>query len=404
MAITAVLNTQTPDSDPPAPTEALMWITARPEVVFTKGEGSWIWDSQGKRYLDFIQGWAVNCLGHCPAVVADALARQSGALLNCSPAYFSGPLIEYAQDLTTAAGMDRVFFTNSGGEANEGAIKLARKWGKVNKSGAHEIITTIGGFHGRTLATMSASGKPGWDQMFEPKVPGFPKVPLNDLAAVEAAITDKTVGIMLEPIQGESGVWPATEAYLQGLRALCDQHGLLLILDEVQTGIGRTGTLFCFEHAGVTPDIMTLGKGIGAGVPLAAVLAREEVCCFEAGEQGGTYNGNALMATVGAAVLAEVSAPSFLAHVNATSERLWHGLEALSVQHGLGAVRGRGLLLALDLGERAESGVVSAAALEHGLLVNAPRPDSLRFMLALNVTLGEVDSMLEILDAVLGEL
>jgi len=404
MAMTAVLNTQTPDSDPPAPTEALMWITARPEVVFTKGEGSWIWDSQGKRYLDFIQGWAVNCLGHCPAVVADALARQSGALLNCGPAYFSGPLIEYAQDLTTAAGMDRVFFTNSGGEANEGAIKLARKWGKVNKSGAYEIITTIGGFHGRTLATMSASGKPGWDQMFEPKVPGFPKVPLNDLAAVEAAITDKTVGIMLEPIQGESGVWPATEAYLQGLRALCDQHGLLLILDEVQTGIGRTGTLFCFEHAGVTPDIMTLGKGIGAGVPLAAVLAREEVCCFEAGEQGGTYNGNALMAAVGAAVLAEVSAPSFLAHVNAASDRLWHGLEALSVQHDLGAVRGRGLLLALDLGERAESGAVSAAALEHGLLVNAPRPDSLRFMPALNVTLGEVDSMLEILDAVLGEL
>ena len=377
-----------------------MWITQRPEVVFTKGEGSWLWDSQGKRYLDFIQGWAVNCLGHCPTAVTEALATQSRVLLNCSPAYFSAPLIDYAQALTAASGLDQVFFANSGGEANEGAIKLARKWGAMNKSGAYEIITTHGGFHGRTLATMSASGKPGWDKMFEPKVPSFPKVSLNDLAAVEAAITDQTVGVMLGPIQGKSGVWPASEAYLQGLRALCDQHGLLLILDEIQTGMGRTGALFCFEHAGVAPDIMTLGKGIGAGVPLAAVLAREDVCCFEAGEQGGTYNGNALMAAVGAAVLAEVSAPSFLAHVNAASERLWSGLEALSQQHDLGAVRGKGLLLALDLGAAHDSGVVSAKALERGLLVNAPRPDSLRFMPALNVTFGEIDAMLEILDGV----
>jgi len=400
MAMSTVLNTPESTNEQPIASDALMWITARPEVVFTKGEGSWIWDDQGKRYLDFIQGWAVNCLGHCPSVLADALAGQSRALMNCSPAYFSEPLIGYASDLTAAAGLDRVFFANSGGEANEGAIKLARKWGAVNKAGAHEIITTIGGFHGRTLATMSASGKPGWDRMFEPKVPGFPKVRLNDLAAVEAAITDRTVGVMLEPIQGEAGVWPASETYLQGLRALCDQHGLLLILDAIQTGIGRTGTLFCFEHAGIAPDIMTLGKGIGAGVPLAAVLAREEVCCFEAGEQGGTYNGNALMAAVGAAVLAEVAAPSFLAHVNATSERLWNGLEALSFQHGLGPVRGKGLLLALDLAEAFDSGVVSSTALEHGLLINAPRPDSLRFIPALNVTFGEIDAMLEILDAV----
>lgn len=402
MVMSAVLNTPDPTNQQAAASGALMWITARPEVVFTKGEGSWIWDNQGKRHLDFIQGWAVNCLGHCPSVVAEVLAAQSRSLMNCSPAYLSEPLIGYANDLTAAAGLERVFFANSGGEANEGAIKLARKWGALNKAGAHEIITTIGGFHGRTLATMSASGKPGWDRMFEPKVPGFPKVPLNDLAAVEAAISDKTVAIMLEPIQGEAGVWPASETYLQGLRALCDQHGLLLILDEIQTGIGRTGTLFCFEHAGIAPDIMTLGKGIGAGVPLAAVLAREEVCCFEAGEQGGTYNGNALMAAVGAAVLAEVAAPSFLAHVNAASERLWSGLEALSLQHGLGAVRGKGLLLALDLAETCDSGAVSSAALEHGLLINAPRPDSLRFMPALNVTFGEIDAMLEILDAVFG--
>jgi acetylornithine/N-succinyldiaminopimelate aminotransferase len=381
--------------------EALIWITQRPEVVFTRGEGSWLWDSRGKPYLDFIQGWAVNCLGHCPPVVADALARQAATLLNCSPAYFSDRLISFAETLTGAAGLERVFFANSGGEANEGAIKLARKWGQVNKSGAYEIITTIGGFHGRTLATMSASGKPGWDAMFAPKVPGFPKVPLNDLAAAEAAITENTVAIMLEPIQGESGVWPAEEAYLKGLRKLCDDRGLLLILDEIQTGMGRTGTLFCFEQAGVMPDIMTLGKGIGAGVPLAAVLAREAVCCFAAGEQGGTYNGNALMAAVGEAVLAEVSAPPFLAHVNAASSRLWNGLGVLSGKFGLGKPRGKGLLLALDLGAGRDAGAVVAAALERGLLLNAPRPDSLRFMPALNVSVAEIDEMLGILETVL---
>ena len=391
------------DTDPTAGADTLIWITDRPEVVFTRGEGSWLWDSQGKRYLDFIQGWAVNCLGHCPPVVNKALAAQSTTLLNCGPAYYSDQLLAYAQALTSAAGLDRVFFANSGGEANEGAIKLARKWGQVNKSGAHEIITTIGGFHGRTLATMSASGKPGWETMFEPKVPGFPKVPLNDLAAVEAAVSDKTVAIMLEPIQGEAGVFPANVAYLKGLRGIADKHGLLLILDEIQTGIGRTGALFCFQHGGVQPDIMTLGKGIGAGVPLAAVLARREVCCFAPGEQGGTYNGNALMAAVGAAVLAEVSAPSFLAHVNAASARLWTGLEALSERHDLGAVRGKGLLQALDLGSARDSGDIAAKALGRGLLVNAPRPDSLRFMPALNLSFQEIDRMLEILDAVLSE-
>ena len=403
MTMTAVDQATTESGDPTAGADSLIWITGRPEVVFTRGQGSWLWDSQGGRYLDFIQGWAVNCLGHCSPVVSKALAAQSAALINCSPAYYSDKLIAYAQALTAAAGLDQVFFANSGGEANEGAIKLARKWGAVNKSGAHEIITTVGGFHGRTLATMSASGKPGWDAMFAPKVPGFPKVPLNDLAALEAAVTDKTVAIMLEPIQGEAGVLPAHDGYLRGLREIADKHNLLLILDEIQTGMGRTGALFCFQHTGVQPDIMTLGKGIGAGVPLAAVLARREVCCFASGEQGGTYNGNALMAAAGAAVLTEVAAPAFLAHVNAASVRLWTGLEALSTRHGLGPVRGKGLLLALDLGGDRDSGDIAAKALERGLLVNAPRGDSLRFMPALNVSFEEIDRMLEILDGVLSE-
>lgn len=382
---------------------ALMEITNRPPIVFTRGEGSWLWDSQGRRYLDFIQGWAVNCLGHCPPAVARVLAEQSQRLMNCSPAYYNEPMVRYAEALTGASGLERCFLANSGAEANEGAIKLARKWGTVNRGGAYEIITVEHGFHGRTLATMSASGKAGWDSLFEPKVPGFPKVPLNDLAAVEEAITRKTVAVMLEPIQGESGVWPATDEYLRGLRELTERHGILLILDEIQTGMARTGRMFCFEHSGIRPDIMTLGKGIGAGAPLSALLAREEVCCFHPGDQGGTYNGNALMAAVGLAVLGELSAQGFLDHVNAASRRLWQGLEALSKKHGLGAVRGKGLLLALDLGARADATRIAGRALEKGLLLNAPRPDSLRFMPALNVEMAEIDAMLEMLDGLLAE-
>jgi acetylornithine/N-succinyldiaminopimelate aminotransferase len=382
---------------------ALMEITNRPAVVFARGEGSWLWDSQGKRYLDFIQGWAVNCLGHCPPAISRVLAEQSALLMNCSPAYYNESMIRYAEALTSASGLERCFLANSGAEANEGAIKLARKWGAVHRGGAHEIITTDHGFHGRTLATMSASGKAGWDALFEPKVPGFPKVPLNDLDAVEAAITAKTAAVMLEPIQGESGVWPATDEYLRGLRELTERHGILLILDEIQTGMARTGRMFCFEHYGIRPDIMTLGKGIGAGAPLAALLARDEICCFDPGDQGGTYNGNALMAAVGLAVLEELSAPGFLDHVNAASRHLWKGLEVLSQKHGLGAVRGKGLLLALDLGGRADATGIAGRALENGLLLNAPRPDSLRFIPALNVGMAEIDAMLEMLDGLLAE-
>ena len=330
--MTAIAEIQT-DSASRGPHGALMEITRRPPITFTRGQGGWLWDSEGKRYLDFVQGWAVNCLGHCPPAVARVLAEQSTKLLTCSPAFYNEPLTRYANSLTAAAGLDRVFFANSGAEANEGAIKLARKWGALRRGGAYEIITTVHGFHGRTLATMSASGKAAWDRLFEPKVAGFPKVPLNDLGAVEAAITDRTVAVMLEPIQGESGVWPADDGYLRSLRSLADRRGILLILDEIQTGMGRTGALFCFEHSGVRPDILTLGKGIGAGTPLAALLAREEVCCFEPGDQGGTYNGNALMAAVGQAVLEQLTSEGFLDRVREAAAMLRRGLEALSERY-----------------------------------------------------------------------
>lgn len=388
-------------ASPLAPTDpsALMSITARPDSVFVSGAGSWLTDAQGKRYLDFVQGWAVNCLGHCPPVLQRALAEQAATLWNCSPAYYNAQMIGLADRLKAHSGLGRSFFANSGAEANEGAIKLARKWGQINRNGAYEIVTMQGGFHGRTLATMAASGKPQWEALFEPKVPGFIKVPLNDPAAVEAAIGDKTVAVMLEPIQGEAGVFVTEDGYLRELRALTHKHGLLLILDEIQTGIARTGAMFGFEHAGVLPDIMTLGKGLGGGVPLAALLADEAICCFEPGDQGGTFNGNPLMAAVGSAVVDTVGMPEFLSHVVAAGAHLSAGLTALSEKYGFGAVRGRGLLLALDLKAQAGPAIV-AAALANGLLINAPRADSLRFMPALNVSLEEIDQMLALLDTV----
>src|SRR5215469_9166329 len=327
------------------PFDALMDITARPQTVFVRGEGSWLWDDTGKRYLDFIQGWAVNCLGHAPSCVAQAVAEQANLLITPSPAYYNAASLKLAKALVDVSCFDQVFFANLGAEANEGAIKLARRFGSKHKGGAFEIITFEGGFHGRTLATMSASGKKAFEPLFEPKVSGFPKARLNDLASVERLINDSTVGVMLEPIQGEAGVWPATDRFLRDLRELTKAHGLLLILDEIQTGVGRTGKLFDYEHAEIAPDITTLGKGIGGGVPLAALLATEAVSCFEHGDQGGTFCGNPLMCAAGLAVLQHVSQPSFLKTVADTGLYLESALQRLSARHGLGEVRGRGLLL-----------------------------------------------------------
>ncbi len=384
----------------PHPYDALMDITARPQAVFVRGAGSYLWDDGRKRYLDFVQGWAVNCLGHSPPAIADALAAQARRLLTPSPAFYNGPSLELANGLVKHSAFDQVFFANSGAEANEGAIKLARKYGALHRNGAFEIITFAGGFHGRTLATMSASGKKAFEPLFEPKVTGFRKARLNDIASVESLISDDTVAVMLEPIQGESGVWPATDQFLQELRALTAARGLLLIFDEIQTGMGRTGKLFHYEHAGIAPDIMTLGKGIGGGVPLAALLATERAACFEHGDQGGTFNGNPIMCAAGLAVLEQVSKPDFLKAVADMSHVLERELQRLSARHGLGEVRGRGLLLALDLKLPIGPAVV-AQAFEAGVLLNTPQPNALRFMPALNVTRQEIGEMIDCLDGIL---
>jgi acetylornithine/N-succinyldiaminopimelate aminotransferase len=382
------------------PFDSLMDITARPPTVFVRGEGSFLWDDSGKRYLDFMQGWAVNCLGHSPPVIVDALAAQARLLLTPSPAFYNAPSLKLAKALVDQSCFDQVFFTNSGAEANEGAIKLARRYGALHRDGAYEIITFEGGFHGRTLATMSASGKKAFEPLFEPKVPGFPKARLNDLESVKRLISDKTIGVMLEPIQGEAGVWPATDQFLRELRTLTRERGLLLIVDEIQTGMGRTGKLFHYEHAEIEPDIMTLGKGIGGGVPLAALLATQAASCFEHGDQGGTFNGNPLMCAAGLAVLQQVSAPDFLRSVVDTGLYLESELQRMSARHGLGEVRGKGLLLALDL-KHPIAALVVAQAFDDGVLLNTPRPDALRFMPALNVAKGEITAMIDCLDAIL---
>ena len=387
--------------------DSLLSITNRPELVFTEGRGMWMTDHRGKRYLDYLQGWAVNCLGHSPQCMLDALATQAKKIVNPSPAFYNEPSIRLASMLTANSCFDRVFFANSGAEANEGAIKLARKWGKKNKNSKgedrYEIITFDHSFHGRTLATMSASGKPGWDTIFAPQVPGFPKADLNDIASVEKCMTDRTVAVMLEPVQGEGGVIPATREFMHELRAFTEKHGLLLIVDEVQTGMGRTGELFAYQLSGITPDIVTLGKGIGAGVPLSAMLCREPFAVFEPGDQGGTYNGNPLMTAVGAAVLETLLAPGFLSQVQETGRYLSAALLDLAKKRGLKGERGEGLLRALELGREIGPQIVERARMLEpcGLLLNSPRPDLLRFMPALNVTHDEIDQMISMLSDVI---
>ncbi|MBS1191268.1 MAG: aminotransferase class-III [Rhodocyclaceae bacterium] len=387
----------------PAPsTASLMPVAQRPDVVFVRGEGAYLFDSRGRRYLDWVQGWAVNCLGHAPAAVARALATQAETLINPSPAFYNGPSIELADLLTRHSCFDHVFFGSSGAEANEGAIKLARKWGRLHKEGAFEIITFANGFHGRTLATMSASGKPGWDSLFAPQVPGFPKAVLNDLDSVRRLINGNTVAIMLEPVQGEAGVIPASPEFMAGLRSLCDRHGLLLILDEVQTGCGRTGTLFAYEQYGIEPDIMTLGKGLGGGIPLSALLAKESCSCFAPGDQGGTYCGNPLVCAAGVAVINSLLADGFLEASRDAGQQLADGLKAVSEEFALGEVRGKGLLLALELGRELGPEIVSRAR-DAGLLLNAPRPHCLRFMPALNTTPAEIQEGIQVLRRIVRE-
>jgi len=379
---------------------SILFTASRPEIVMEKGEGMYLWDTDGRKYLDFIGGWAVNCLGHCPDVISEALKKQSSELINASPSFYNKPMVEFARLLTDISCFDKVFFTSTGAEANESAIKLARKYGSKMLNGAFEIITTVGSFHGRTLATMSATGKKHWEPLFAPKVPGFIHVPFNDTEAVSNAINPNTCAVMLEPIQGEGGVNTADAGYIKELRSLCDEKGILLIFDEVQTGLGRIGKMFAYEEYGIEPDIMTLAKGIGGGFPLAAMLTKKKYDIFDAGDQGGTYTGQPLAMAVGIAVVHEIIKQKLPERVQMMGDYLIERLKELSAEYPILNIRGKGLLIAFDLPEPAGRDIVSGC-LESGLIINSPQSSVIRFMPPLIVTKWEIDKMLEILMKVL---
>ena len=371
----------------------LMPSVERPAQVFVRGQGSWMWDSDSRAYLDFTQGGAANCLGHSPAVLTRAIAEQAQSLINPGSGFFNRGMLDLAERLCHSTGSDQVHFLNTGAEANEGAIKLARKWGQLHRGGAHRIITATGSCHGRSFGAMSASGSGTFDNRFEPQLPGFINVPFNDLPALHAAVDAQTVAIMLEPVQSEAGVIPATEHYLKGVERLCRELGILLILDEVHTGMGRCGTLLAEQNYGIRADVITLGKGLGGGVPLAALLARGKACCLEADELGGTHHGNALMTAAGSAVLETLVEKGFLQQVRDAGQHLREGLGRLANRYAQGELRGQGLMWGLTLSDDSAEELVKAALYE-GLLITAPQPDCLRFTPALCVSKGNIDEML----------
>jgi acetylornithine/N-succinyldiaminopimelate aminotransferase len=380
--------------------QALLFVTSRPPVVMASGQGMYLLDTEGKRYLDFVGGWAVTCLGHSPEVIHRTLALQSQLLVNASPAFLNKPMIELAELLTRISGFERVFFASTGAEANEGAIKLARKYGAKHLTGAYEIVTTIKGFHGRTLATMSATGKEIWKTLFEPKIPGFIHVAWNDPQAIERVVTERTCAIMLEPVQGEGGVNAASPEYLKWLRSYCSEKKILLIYDEIQTGIGRTGKLFGFEHTNTRPDIMTLAKGLGGGFPVSAMLAREALNIFDPGDQGGTFCGQPLAMAVGLAVLREVMEKDLPGNADRMGRYLSERLEKLDACFGIRDIRGQGLLVAFDLPKPLGEQIVHACR-ELGLLVNSPQPSTLRLMPPLIVQREHIDAATDILEKAL---
>ena len=381
-----------------------MFCVRRQPIVIVRGEGTRVWDDTGKEYLDFTAGWAVNNIGHANRVVAEAISEQARTLLQTSNQFYTIPQLELAEVLVENSCMDRVFFANSGAEAVEGAIKLARKYGKLNRNGAYEVITADGSFHGRTLATWSATGKPHDDDPFQPLPAGFVHVQYDDDDAIKAATTDRTAAVMLEPVQGEGGVNVPSGGYLEQVRQWCDDNGLLLIFDEVQTGLGRLGTLFGYQAFGVEPDVMTLAKGLGGGVPIGAFLAKEHAAVLEPkGEHGSTFGGNALTCAAANASTRYILDHDVPGHASKMGEYLQAGLMRLWDSHDfITDVRGMGLLWAIEFNSEMAMAVLTACN-EAGLLLNAPKPTAIRLMPPLTLSEAEIDAALERLEAGLAE-
>jgi acetylornithine/N-succinyldiaminopimelate aminotransferase len=381
--------------------QLFMRTVKRVPVTLVRGQGARVWDAKGKEYLDFVGGWAVNSLGHCHPVVVKALTEQARILIQASNQFYTIPQLQLAELLIKNSCFDRVFFCNSGAEANEAAVKLARRYGKLHLEGAYNIITTFDSFHGRTLAMVAATGQNKFQEPYIPLPDGFINVNYNDVEAIEKATTAQTCAVMLEPIQGEGGVNVPDGNYLKEIRNWCDQKGILMILDEIQTGIGRIGTLFGYEQFGVEPDIMTLAKGLGSGVPIGALLAKDRASVFSPGEHGSTFGGNPLVCAASFAALKFIIDNGIPARVNQLGQYFKVELEKLKTRFDfITEIRGRGLLLAIAFADdMAEELLMSC--LEKGLLVNKVKPNTLRFIPPLIITEKDIDKALGILGKIL---
>ncbi len=378
-----------------------MQTVERTPITLVRGQGARVWDEDGKEYLDFVAGWAVDSLGHCHPVVIKAVTEQVETLIHTSNQFYTTPQIQLAELLVQNSCLDRVFFCNSGAEANEGAVKLARRYGKLHLKGAYEVITANNSFHGRTLAMVAASGQAKFQEPYTPLPVGFINVNYNDVGALKAATTNQTCAVMLEPLQGEGGVNVPDEGYLAAVRDWCHQKGILLILDEIQTGLGRTGTLFAYQQHEIEPDIMTLAKGLASGLPIGAILAKDRASVFSAGEHGSTFGGNPVACAAGYATLKFIIENNIAGNVSQVGGHLISGLKKLAQKFTfVTEVRGRGLLAAMEFSHDIALSVVSAC-LDRGLLVNKLKPNALRFMPSLIINNEEVDEALGILEKAL---
>lgn len=363
--------------------------------VIVKAQGATMWDADGREYLDFFPGWAVSGIGHCHPRVVAAIQRQAAELIHIDNTFYSLPQGQLAQMLSERAFGGKLFFCNSGAEAVEAALKLARKATPENK---YKIITALGGFHGRTFGAITATAQPKYHAGFAPMLPGFKYVPYNDLDAVRQAADDETAAVMVEPIQGEGGVRVPDDEYLRGLRQLCDERGMLLILDEVQTGLGRTGTWFGYQHANVVPDIMTLAKALGGGVSIGAIMARAEIGqAFVPGTHASTFGGNPLACAAGVAVIEAIEQENLLENAEVAGDRIMAHAEKLAGRHScIQEIRGRGLMIGIEL-DRPGQGIVDAC-LERGLRVNCTQSVVLRMTPPMTVTPEQIDRAMAIID------
>lgn len=381
-----------------------MFTVRRQPVVIVRGEGTRVWDVNNKEYLDFTAGWAVNNLGHCHPAVSQGIVQQATTLMQTSNQFYTIPQLKLAQLLVENSCLDKVFFANSGAEANEGAVKLARKYAKKNRNGAYEIITAYNSFHGRTLGMVAATGQPHYQANWQPLTPGFVHVDFNDVEAIIAATNERTAAVMLEPVQGEGGVNVPSDGYLRQVREWCDSQGLLLILDEIQTGMGRLGTLFGYEQYGVEPDVMTLAKGLGGGVPIGAFMSKDGCMSLEPGDHGSTFGGNPLTCAAAYASAKFMIDNDVLANATAMGRRLMNSLEGTKSRFSfVTGARGKGLLVALEFNQDISGNLLSLCN-EEGLLLNAVKPNAVRFMPPLTITAEEMDEGIGRLEAALARL